>query len=212
MNGKLKVLGLAFIAALALTAVLASVASAQFTSDKEHTIISGSQREGTNDVFTAGSGFGGVTCENVTFSGTLSGTNSSALEITPTYSVCKDSFGRTVHVHNKLKWKFTFDEIVGGTPIGTLHVTEELTTTTTSGGSVVCTTTIKPSTLNGVIYHQNNKRQRFTIHSTEVVSTTSGGFFNCGISNGEHKNGTYDGEEDLKGEGTEGSEAELTIP
>ena len=44
MHRKLKVLGLALVAALALTAVMASAASAQFTSDKEHTILSGSQR------------------------------------------------------------------------------------------------------------------------------------------------------------------------
>src|SRR4051812_13118416 len=95
----IKILGLALLAAFALTAVLASAASAQFTSNKEHTILSGSQKEGTNDVFSAGEGFGAITCENGTFNGTLVNKSETSVVLTPTYENCKDSFGRTVHTH-----------------------------------------------------------------------------------------------------------------
>jgi hypothetical protein len=219
MNRKLKSLGIALVAALALTAVMASAASAQFTSNKEHTILSGSQKTGTNDVFTAGEGFGGITCENATFSGTAVGTNEEDQTITPTYSNCKDSFGRTVDIDNSgLTYTFT-EEVTIRDTAGTLltehaqvHVSGGMTLTVTSGGSVVCTIVIKSGQTNHGINYTNlggTKGVETTTHATDVISTTSGGFFNCGISNGEHKNGTYDGTSVITGKDTSGAAAEI---
>jgi hypothetical protein len=210
MNGKIKALSLALMAALALSAVIASAASAQFTSNKEHTILSGSQKVGTNDVFTAGEGFGGVTCENVTSSGTVQSTSENTQVTTPVYENCKDSFGRTIDIdNNKLTHTFTT-----GAGEGNVHVSGGMTITATSGGSVVCTVVMKvPQTNNGVTFFNlgGTKGIEITTHSTNVISTSSGGFFNCGISNGEHKEGTYDGVTVTTGKDTAGVAAEISI-
>jgi hypothetical protein len=238
MNRMLKA-GIAFAAALALTAVMASVASAQFTSTKEHTILSGSQKVNTNDVFSAGEGFGGITCQEATFSGTSTGelnektkTYETATQvITPTYKNCKDSFGRTVDIDNgeaedKNTLTYTFTSGLGK---GTVHVSGSMTLTVTSGGSVICTVKIKsPQTNNGISYTnivghnvvKNEKEEvietreddvETTTHATNVISTTEGGFFNCGISNGEHTKGTYDGTSVISGVGTDGAAAKITV-
>jgi hypothetical protein len=209
MTRNLKVLGLALVAALALTAVLASAASAQFTSSSEHTILSGSQKENTNDVFTAGEGFGGITCVNATFTGTGTGTSAETQEITPHYENCKDSFGRTVDVApNEFLYTFT-----SGANKGKVDVSGEMTLRVTSGGSVVCTVVIKGQTDSGISFTNlgGTKGVETTSHSTNVVSTTSGGFFNCGISNGEHRNGTYDGTEIITGANTSEAAVEISV-
>jgi hypothetical protein len=207
---RIKTLGFALVAALALTAVMASAASAQFTSNKEHTILSGSQKTGTNDVFTAGSGFGGITCENATFSGTAQNKSETTQVITPNYSTCKDSFGRTVDLDNNgLTYTFT-----SGAGKGTVHVSGEMTLTVTSGGSVVCTVVIKAQEGNNGITYTNlggTSGVEVTSHSNNVKNTTSGGFFNCGISNGEHSSGTYDGVSVITGKDTSGAAAEISV-
>jgi hypothetical protein len=216
MNRKIKALGLALVAALALTAVMASTASAQFTSNKEHTILSGSQKEKTNDIFTAGEGFGGITCENATFSGTATDGDEPTQVITPSYSTCKDSFGRTVDLDNgeaedKNTLTYTF---TSGENKGKVDVTGKMVLTVTSGGSVVCTVEIKnPQTNNGITYTNlgGTKGVEVTSHATNVVTVTSGGFFNCGIGNGEHKAGTYDGVSIITGKDTSGAAAEISV-
>jgi hypothetical protein len=206
-RNKLKVLGLALVAALALTAVMASAASAQFTSDKEHTIYAGSQKEGTNHVFTAGEGFGGIACETVNFSGTAVGTSNADQTITPTYSSCKDSFGRTVDPHHN-SFDYTFNE-----KKGTVDLSGSMVLTVTDSGSTVCTVTISAQTgVNGISYTSlgGTKGMEVTSHSTNVKSTTEGGFFNCGISNGEHTSGTYDGIAEISGKDTSGKAVEIS--
>jgi hypothetical protein len=212
MNSKLKALGLALVAALALTAVMASAASAQFTSNKEHTIISGFQQE-KNHVFSAGSGFYSISCSTILVNGTLIGTNDADLTITPTYETCKDTAGRTVDVDNsKLTYTFTRTGAVAGTPVGEIHVSGGITFTTTSGGSVVCTTVIKvPQSINGVTYHDNGSGIKVTTGASNVISTTSGGILNCGISNGEHTAGTYDGTTNMTGVNTSGVTADIDV-
>jgi hypothetical protein len=209
MNHKLKALGLALVA-VAVSAAMASAAQAQFTSNKEHTIISGEQKPGTNDVFTAGEGFGGVVCETVTFSGTAVNESESTLVVTPSAETCKDSFGRTVDVDNS-GFTGTFTSGIGK---GTVHASGGATLTVTSGGSVVCTIVVKvPQTNNGVTYANlgGTSGIEATTHATNVITTTSGGFFNCGISNGEHKAGTYDGTDVFTGKDTSGVAAEFKV-
>jgi uncharacterized membrane protein len=220
-------ISVALVAALALTATMASTASAQFTSNKEHTILSGSQKTGTNDVFTVGSGFGGITCENTTFTGTSTGKHwevktektthtgyeASTQVITPESESCKDSLGRTVDGSMSESEKLTLT-FTSGAGKGTAHVSGSVTASVTSGGSVVCTVVIKtPQTNNGVTYTNlgGTKGVEVTIHANNVVSTTSGGFFNCGISNGEHTSGTYDGVAVVTGQDTSFAAAEISV-
>jgi hypothetical protein len=211
MNSKLKALGLALVAALALTAVMASTASAQFTSSSTHTILSGSQ-EGSHE-FTAGSGFGAIVCATATFSGTSSSTNESSQTITPTYGNCKDSFGRVVDIDSSsFSYQFTRTGTSGGTPIGTVHVSGSMVLTVTSGSSVVCTVTIQSGQTNtGIIYHSSGGTVTTTTNTADVKSTTAGGFFNCGISNGEHTNGTYTGATNMTGKDTSGAAATISV-
>jgi hypothetical protein len=200
----------ALVAALVLTAVMASVAQAQFTSNKEHTILSGSQKFGTNDVFTVGSGFGGITCSNATFSGTAIGKSESTQAITPSYSTCKDSFGRTVDIDNK---ELTYI-LTSGAFKGEVGGSGEITLTVTSGGSVICTVVLNSgSPGNGVTYTNLGGTSGVQIKSetTNIVSTTSGGFFNCGVSNGEHTEGTYTGTGILTGKDTSSAAAEISV-
>jgi hypothetical protein len=47
--------------------------------------------------------------------------------------------------------------------------------------------------------------------ATNVINTTTGGFFNCGAFNGQHKNGTYTGNTTIDGENTAEELIDLTI-
>ena len=211
MTRKIKALGIASVAALALVAVMATTAQAQFTSTSTHTIISGSQ-EGSH-VFTAGEGFGSITCTTATFSGTSSSTNASSQVITPTYSSCKDSFGRTVDIDNSgLTYNFTVTGHSGGTPTGSVHVTGSMTLTITSGGSVVCTVHIvSPQTATGVTYHSVPAGLKATQNTIGLKSITTGSFFNCGVSEGEHTEGTYTGTTNLTGVDTTGKAVTISV-
>jgi hypothetical protein len=205
---------------------MASVASAQFTSNKEHTILSGSQKAGSNDVFTAGEGFGGITCASATFEGTAANKSEFEQLITPTYQSCKDSFGRTVDIDNGetfwnghfylwTNWlRYTF---TSGASKGKAVVDGRMVLTVTSGGSVICTIEITYpwvwQTITGITYTNlgGTNGVEVTAHAKNVISTTSGGFFNCGIGNGEHKAGTYDGTAVLTGKDTSGAAAEISV-
>ena len=94
MTRNLKVLGLALVASLALSAVVASAAfgeAALFTSgvlSTETTKLHGGQAAGTTDTFTVN----GIpmTCATTTFSGVgiTKGTSSTYVKVTPTYATC----------------------------------------------------------------------------------------------------------------------------
>jgi hypothetical protein len=206
MDGMYRKLGVGLVLVMiALSAVLASAAQASFYYPSEHTILSGSQKTGTQTVFTAASGFSGITCTTVEFSGTTVGEEAESQLITSSYSGCSDSLGRTVDIDGSLKEELTES--------GEAHVTEGITLTITSG-SVICTVAItSPQTDNGITYNNlgGTSGVEVTIHSTNVVSTTSGGFFNCGVSNGTHTSGTYDGTATITGKTTEGAAAEIAF-
>jgi len=213
MNRKIKALGLALVAALALTAMMASTASGQFTSTSTHTILSGSQ-EG-NHVFTAGEGFGSIKCTTATFSGTAETTNAADQTFVPTYSSCTDSFGRTVHVDNSFTMTFTkTGKDANGTPIGSTHLSGSMTLTVTSGGSVVCTVhIITPQTTTGITYHNlaGTNGVKVTANVTKIKNTTTGSFFSCGVSEGEHTEGTYVGTTNVTGKNTAGEAVAISV-
>jgi hypothetical protein len=210
MNRKLKTLVVTLTAALALIAAMASAAQAQFTSNKEHTIYLGSDVEGTNDVFSVGGGFGAISCNNTTLTGTAVNKSESTMVITPTYHECSDTFGRTVDLDNSsLTYTFT-----SGANKGSVDVSGGMTLTVTSVGSVICTVVItSPQTNKGITYKNlgGTKGFEITTHATNVRSTTSGGFFNCGVSNGEHFSGTYDGTGILLAIDTASNFAEISV-
>jgi hypothetical protein len=202
MNRKLKTLGLALVAALALTAVLASAAQAQFTSTAENTEHEGSQA--TTHNFTLGAGGDKISCSTSTFKGTNKGTFNSgsgtyetqSITVKPTFAGCVDPFGNAVEVlKNSLEYHF-----LSGPEKGKMVLTGELETTV-KDPIAHCTINVKGNqTLNGISY-TNNADGTVTITTTtnNITTTFAGGFFACGNA-GTHSNaGTYSGTTTLKG-------------
>jgi hypothetical protein len=203
MHRKIKALGLALVAAFALTAVMASAASAApgFTSSSSGTTTIHGVQNGNHE-FAADEGFGGIKCKTATFAGTSSGTYQATQTVKPTYSNCEDSFGRPVHIKtNTLTYVF---KVTGTdskkTPIGEVHVSGDIELEITTGGTPCIVVINETQNNNGITYHNNaNGTVTTTTESTNVRSTTSGGFFSCGTSNGLHTEGTYTGETVLTG-------------
>ncbi len=101
MSHKLKALGLAMVAVLAMSAVVASAASAAagiFTSEKSPVTLTRSQ-EGTNE-WSIGTGARKVSCATASAQGTASN-GATSLTLTPTYTGCTSTggLGMTVTVN-----------------------------------------------------------------------------------------------------------------
>jgi hypothetical protein len=212
MKHKLKMVGLIALASLAISAVAATAAqAAEFHSSAEHTILKATQS--TTHVFTAGEGFGGISCETATFEGTSSKTTETEQTVTPTYANCKDSFGRTADVAtNGCQYRFHATSGSEATYEGNTDIvcaeSKKIEVKITSGGTVVCTVTIGAQNgIGPITFHNENEQIRVDSSANNVISTTSGGFFNCGISNGEHKGGSYDGDAITSGTDTTGAVA-----
>jgi hypothetical protein len=212
MNRKIKALGLALVAALAMSAVAASASQAEFHSSAAHTILSGSQVG--NHVFTVGGGFGAIECETANFSGSSTKVTEADQTITPEYKGCFDSFERTVHV-NMGGAQYTFTSPAATTGNANVHVVGgPITISVTSGaGATICTVTIKEQTNNNIVYHNLGGTNGVTVttNTNNVKATTSGGFLNCGVSNGEHTGGTYTGHTTMKGVNTAGEAVSISV-
>lgn len=121
MNRKLKMLGLALVAVMAMSAVAASGASAlQFTAASYPVVVSGEQTAGNTHVFT----YAGreVTCNNAKFDaiGKEAGP-SNEVDVTPTYSDCHaivlgNKLPATVF-HNECKYNFTVGASLSGNEV-----------------------------------------------------------------------------------------------
>lgn len=120
MTRKLKTLGLALVAVFAMTAVVAANASAHyvFTSAAANTSLTGAQ-VGNHTFVTAGQT---IQCTTAKFSGTQTGTEATAVPITPTYEGCTYAVGaKTADVTmNGCTYNFTGATTASGH--GTVHV------------------------------------------------------------------------------------------
>jgi hypothetical protein len=92
MTRNLKTLGLALVAAMAMTAVMASAAQAQFTADEAPVTLTA---DATEHVFTTAEGE--VTCEDISFHGEAANTAQPDLTITPIYTDC-EAFGLAAEI------------------------------------------------------------------------------------------------------------------
>jgi len=202
MNRKLKGLGLMFVALLALAGFSSSAMAAEFHSETAHTIISGEQPAGTNDVFTVNAGK--VTCNSATYSGTTSAATTSEIEVEPKYSECT-AFGfvsTTIDVEG-CKYKFTpatsTPQLHIICPAGkTLHVT-----------AFNCWVKIGSQTLSGITYDNSGSGTSRDVTATANVSgitytQESKSFPGC--TNGTFTNGTYVGAGTVKGANTSGTQ------
>lgn len=202
MSRKLKALGLALVASLALSVVAASTAQAiEFHSSAENTTLMGSQVG--NHEWTVGSGFGAIKCKTATFAGTAKLKTESTELLTPVYKECTDSLGRIVHITASQQNKFTPPTSMTGLSVE--HREGELTISITSGGKQICHVLIKTQTSNGIGFHNavnsgtSRKHLVITTNTTNTVSITIGGFFNCGLPDGAHTGGSYTGTTTLSG-------------
>jgi hypothetical protein len=206
MSRNFKVMGLALVAAMALTAVMATAAgAATYTSNKPHTIITGTQTE--SHVFKATGGFAGVSCTTASFEGTAESEAAATQHIIPNYGGCTDTLGRTVHLDNS-----SLTYVFNG---ATVNVSGKMTLTITNGGgTVVCTDTVEAQEgVNGISYKNLGGTNGVEVitESTNVENTVSGGILNCGVTNGKKTNGTYKGATVIKGVGTDGNPATISV-
>lgn len=134
MTRNLKALGLALVAAFAMSAVVASAASAEsafkFKSNTANPILTATQHGSNVDVFTTDAGT--VSCNTANYVGSQAGTETNEIEVAPTYSGCT-AFGFIgVPIHtNGCKYRFTTGTKTGSDFEGSVHI--------------VCPTTTSPS-------------------------------------------------------------------
>jgi hypothetical protein len=208
MNRKVKALGLALVAALAMSAMAVSAARAEFHATTDHVSLSGSQ-VGKHEI-TVGGGFGGITCTTASLSGTKTAATESSLVLTPNYTGCTDSFGRTVHVTVEAKYRFTTPTTTTGS--ANVHIEGTFRITITNGSGVpICHVTLHSQTNNNVVYHTITGEITITTATNNMNTTTSGGFLNCGVANGQHTGGSYLGHTTLKGTSTAGETVWIAV-
>jgi hypothetical protein len=198
---------------LAATAVIPSFASAAtFTFSSSHTTLSGETGLSFGPTFSAGSGFGAINCAPSSFSGTAAATSETTVALTANFGTCLDSLGRWVVVDNKSVLSFTRN--VEGSH---LDITGSLSFTVTSGGKTVCTMSLAENSgltqLNGTSYSNwgGTSGILITVEANSLRSTTSGGFFNCGTSDGLHSTGALTTQFTLLGKDTSGKTASINV-
>jgi len=212
MTRNIKAIGLALVAAFAMSSLMASAAQAlAFHYSAEHTTLSGIGVGG--QTFTAGGLFSPVTCEGAKLSGTATGKTATNLVLTPSYENCKDAKGRTVHWHATGNYNYTLPEKLTEESIDhfegefTLSITDEM-------GKEICHVVINSTSNGRVIIHntQQNRDLKFTTLETKTIeSVTTGGFANCGISDGVHTEGSISGESEITGVDLFGKPVELWV-
>lgn len=207
MTRNLKILGLAVVAALALSAVVASGASAKHHFAAPNAPTDGTGSQTTQNIFTTSGGE--VKCNTATFSGTQGAIRSSSVSVTPAYSGCTAFGFATTHVKmNGCTYEFTTPTVnlgggqfTGEPPHVRCPAGAQIEITPTFFGSV-CTVKVPPQTpTSGHVLYQNQG-----VDATRDVLVTSGvtgihytvqpGGTLCGASG---TNGSYTGSVTLRG-------------
>jgi hypothetical protein len=206
MTRKLKALGVAFVASLALSAVMASASQAKyhFTAPEGPVTTTGTQV--AQNIFTTGGGE--VKCNTALFTGTNTAASATQQLIEPHYSSCT-AFGFTAHV-NATPCTYLFT-----TPTVKLNATEytgesphiqcaggPITITPTLFGGSLCTASIGAQTPEGHVIYKNEGvgTTRDVLVTATVISidyTSTGGV--CGESGKTLTDGEYTGSVTLKG-------------
>jgi hypothetical protein len=217
MKGKFRIGGLSLLAIVLASTALASAAHAsEFTFSNresgahEHAIIKGEQT--TTVKYSFGEGYAPITCATANLSGTSATGTDTALELEPEFSSCQDSLGRITHtVHVVGRWRWVIKYVLH-VPIMLLEYvkTEHTVTTTDGSGKAVCTVTVPSQNLGEAGSFETMESGGGTdltakVEAKNIKSTVSGGFFNCGISNGEHTGGTMTGTFTVTAENTSGA-------
>jgi hypothetical protein len=226
-----KILGLALVAAFALSAVVASAASANanywFTSDAATgatTILKGEQSEPNGDRFVVDGGT--VRCETTHYTGTTVGPTVTTLTLSAEYSGCKfGAFSATVTMgscHYLIHTDTNGDTTNGSyDTISTITCTSgDITVTVTSAGTTKCilhvpaqnlgtglvgTTGTTAGNIHDITAHINFS----TITYTQTGGTGLGACPNLGST--ETHNGLYEGTPTLTGFNADGQPTDITL-
>lgn len=159
MGFKVKVLGLSFLAVLALGATIVVNASAtaggHFTSNRDKTTLEVIEQDPDILEFVAGMSKG-IVCNKSTYHGVFTGKKVTAVTLTPKYAECLTTGGKvdgvTITTHD-----CTFEFTVRPQPDvkhNTMHIKcpagKKITIVDTEAGG--CTTEVGPQTIEGVVY------------------------------------------------------------
>ena len=215
----LKALGLALVAAFAMSAVVASAASAaEFRAESTPVTLTGAQ-EG-QDVFETDAGE--VECTEATYHGTQSVSPAASVEVAPTYSGCSALFGTPAEViPNGCKYRFKItSETSATTSHGTVDIVcpvgKEITVTVkgTFGSSTHKCTVHIPSQngIAGITYtSEGTKSGRYVMvdvnANTIKYSQTAGTGLGACSNASNTTNGIYIGQSKVTGEVDGGSGA-----
>jgi hypothetical protein len=154
MMRNLKVLGLALVAVFAMSAVAASMASADELNTAANTTVTLTGKQTTTNVLKTN--VGSTECEEATFTGTTV-TPSSTVSVTPVYNKCKSlGFPAIIHMNG-----CTYLLHVGAGTTGTADLVcpagKDVVVTANAPAPAVlkCTITVKPQTGLGTITYTN---------------------------------------------------------
>lgn len=207
MARKLRMLGIAWLATLGVSSMAVPGAQAvEFHSSAEHTFIQGSQA--TTDIFHAGAGFTATVCETTHLAGAITGKTTPSLPLTSSRGGCEDYLEDHVDVQCE------------GTPTKTLTASGSFHTS--CGGTFreqytrkngTCTYTYKNQELKGVKYKNlgGKKGIEITFEAANWHIDTSGGFFNCFVTDGTKTGYNYTGTMILTGKDMTGEAVELWV-
>jgi hypothetical protein len=169
MNRFIKMLAGTCVAALALTAMATTSASAAAFTWSETGSLTGTGT--TNHVFTPGS-FGSITCKNVHTTGTIISTAAASLHVTVKYGGCTAFSGNYAATVSEATYELHAD--------GTVDVENEIKV---SVPGAFCTNTVKPQIGKGTVSY-TNKSGKIEKHSAITGIISSGSGFCAGGSNG----------------------------
>lgn len=228
MTRKIKALGLALVAAFAMSAVAASSASAShpfhFGSEEVHTEITGTQHAG-EDVFTTNGGT--VKCNTATYTATTNATKVTDITVTPHYTSCK-AFGFINVPIDMDGCDYTFttgtlETTAGGVEDyeGSVHIVcpgtgHEHAIRITAPG---CEVTVPAQTPTGGKITFTNIGSGTTRQVTVDVALTGihyteheiSGFPNCNTETVTETNGTYNGSALITGKKTTGVQVGISV-
>lgn len=190
MIRNLKVLGLAAVAVLATTAVMASAASAaefHHTGEENARTMASNAGQGAH-VFTAGL-IGSISCNTATFTGTKYLPSASpTVEVAPAYSGC--TFLGISNVEVKMEG-CTYEFYIEGPPFKgkvVIKCPEGKKINFTASG---CKVEVGPQSVNSVSY--TNLENETVKVASSVTGITYTGSLACPGATGTHSDGTYTG-------------------
>lgn len=215
MSKNFKVLGLAFVVAFAMSAVVAQAAFAvdhTFTSSSESTFLTGDDDGGSHELV---AGSAKVVCATSTFTGSQSGTAADSQTITPTYTECKIGSTSVTVTNEGCSYLFDSDTTADANTGG-----ESATVTINcEAGKFIkivgpgCTIDFgSQGPLHGVKYTATGGNVTTEAHVFGIkYNATNAGCALLGIKQGESSNGTYIGNSLVKGYSNAGHTTAATL-